>query len=153
MELKDAILSTLAEIEDNIIDETKTSGAKTEAPKQTIAQTLASSESKEKTSASEIEKTAADDKEQKVVLDMPKAPFIAIEESVIPEEVLANADEMDKFLLNLRERILVLFEGLLSMQTSIVGDTAQVEKKLDLTVNFLEYLLASIEEKLDKSQE
>lgn len=49
-----------------------------------------------------------------------------------------------KFLQNVRERILVLFEGFQS------PNNQNIEAKIDLTLNFLEYLLASIDERLDK---
>ena len=48
----------------------------------------------------------------------------------------------DEFLLHLRERILVLFEGLQSPNID------SLDKKLDLTINFLEYTLAEIDKKL-----
>jgi len=50
----------------------------------------------------------------------------------------------EQFLKNLRERILVLFEGFKS------PNTQNVEAKLDLTLNFLEYLLAGIDERLNE---
>lgn len=49
-----------------------------------------------------------------------------------------------RFLSNVKERILVLFEGLKSAKTE------DLETRLDLTINFLEFLLASIEDKLKK---
>ncbi|WP_417903963.1 2-oxoglutarate:acceptor oxidoreductase [Campylobacter sp. LH-2024] len=48
------------------------------------------------------------------------------------------------FFSNLRERILVLFEGLNSVKK---GD---LESRLNLTTNFLEFLLANIEDRLKK---
>ena len=50
----------------------------------------------------------------------------------------------EQFLKNLRERILVLFEGFKS------PNTQNIEAKLDMTLNFLEYLLASIDERLNE---
>ncbi len=50
----------------------------------------------------------------------------------------------EQFLKNLRERILVLFEGFKS------PNTQNIEAKLDMTLNFLEYLLASIDERLSE---
>ncbi|AXP08657.1 2-oxoglutarate:acceptor oxidoreductase [Campylobacter hepaticus] len=50
----------------------------------------------------------------------------------------------DIFLKNLRERILVLFEGLNSIEQD------QIENRVNLTINFLEFLLANIEDKLKK---
>ncbi len=49
------------------------------------------------------------------------------------------------FLKNLRERILVLFEGFKS------PNNKNIEAKVDLTLNFLEYLLATIDERLKES--
>lgn len=46
------------------------------------------------------------------------------------------------FLVQLRDRILVLFEGFQSPHIQ------NVESKIDLTLNFFEYLLASIDERL-----
>lgn len=47
------------------------------------------------------------------------------------------------FLQNLKERILVLFEGLNDKQN---GD---IKLRLDITIKFLEFLLATIENRLD----
>ena len=58
------------------------------------------------------------------------------------EETEINVD--DKFLIKLRERLLVLFEGLQS------PNLVNTEKKLDLTINFLEYTLAMIDKKIDE---
>lgn len=48
------------------------------------------------------------------------------------------------FFSNLRERILVLFEGLSSVKKE------DLESRLNLTTNFLEFLLANIEDRLKK---
>ena len=61
------------------------------------------------------------------------------------ESMISNIenDNIDrKYLENLREKILVLFEGLQSPNIN------NLDKKLDLTINFLEYILADIDEKL-----
>ena len=61
------------------------------------------------------------------------------------EETQETANSCDeKFLQKLRERILVLFEGL---QSPNIND---LDKKLDLTINFLEYTLAEIDKQLSK---
>ena len=49
-----------------------------------------------------------------------------------------------RYLNNIKERILVLFEGLKA------AEYEDIETRLDLTINFLEFLLASIEDKLKK---
>ena len=98
MELKDMILSTLAELD---VEEVKE-----EAPL-----------------------------EEKV----PSAPEpqedADIDDAQVPDETL--------FLKNTRERILVLFEGFQS------PNNKNIEAKIDLTLNFLEYLLASIDDRLE----
>ena len=68
-----------------------------------------------------------------------------IEQEKIVEEVLEpqKNKECDKeFLQNLKERLLILFNGLQS------PNTQNLEIKLDVTLNFLEYLLVKIDEKL-----
>jgi hypothetical protein len=49
----------------------------------------------------------------------------------------------ETFLLNLREKLLVLFDGLQSPNID------NLEKKLDLTINFLEFALSQIDNKLN----
>lgn len=57
----------------------------------------------------------------------------------------SSCEERERqFYLNLRERILVLFEGFQS------PNNKNIEAKIDLTLNFLEYLLATIDEQLEK---
>ena len=58
---------------------------------------------------------------------------------------ITNTKSIDKeFLLNLRKKILVLFEGLQS------PNITHLEQKLDLTINFLEFVLSEIDKKLDE---
>ena len=66
--------------------------------------------------------------------------FEEIEQITKPEE--KESDK--KFLEDLKERLLVLFEGLQS------PNTENLDVKCDVVINFLEYLLAKIEEKLTK---
>ena len=54
----------------------------------------------------------------------------------------ANSDEV-AFLSAVRERILVLFEGLNSF------DSADIEARVELNLKFMEFLLASIENRLE----
>lgn len=56
-----------------------------------------------------------------------------------------DGDEV-AFLEHSRERLLVLFEGLQAQETK------SIEAKLDITLNFLEYYLANIEDRLDKKK-
>jgi len=67
-----------------------------------------------------------------------------IEENAL-DDTQPHSQECDKeFIKHIRERILVLFEGLQS------PNTENLDVKLDVTLNFLEYLLVKIEEKLSQ---
>ncbi|MCR6590888.1 2-oxoglutarate:acceptor oxidoreductase [Campylobacter insulaenigrae] len=70
-------------------------------------------------------------------------PIIKVEESKkLDEEQIINNEEF--FLKNIRERILVLFEGLKNTKDE------HLEKRLEITITFLEFLLAKIEDRLKK---
>jgi len=96
MELKDMIMSTLAELEEN----------------------------------EEVETKQEDDSTNKIV------------ESQNAMEIDNITSSEKEFYENIRERILVLFEGFQS------PNNKNIEAKVDLTLNFLEYLLATIDERL-----
>jgi len=66
------------------------------------------------------------------------------EESLDEDSFSSPVDEERRYLENIRERLLVLFEGFQS------PNNTQIEAKVDLTLNFLEYLLATIDTRLDK---
>jgi len=101
MELKDVILSTLAEMEDNI---------PTEAPeKKTFV--------KKKSSPAPIPK-------------------------ISNEQVLESNDSELMYLNSIRERLLVLFEGFQA------PNNTNIEAKVDMTLNFLEYVLATIDSRV-----
>ncbi|MEA2110670.1 MAG: hypothetical protein U9P71_01345 [Campylobacterota bacterium] len=102
MELKDVILSTLAEMDNNTNTQTDT----------------------KVTSQEEIEETP-----QK-------------QESVLQDDVASEHSEQ-LWLESVRERLLVLFEGFQS------PNNVQIEAKVDLTLNFLEYLLANIDTRIE----
>ncbi len=97
MELKDMIISTLEELEEEIV----------EVPK-------------------EEEKQSKEEQES---------------EALQSDDIVMSSET--QFYENLRERILVLFEGFQS------PNNKDIEAKIDLTLNFLEYLLATIDERLD----
>ncbi|WP_257404010.1 effector protein CiaD [Campylobacter lari] len=82
-----------------------------------------------------------DDLEVKVKEDK-QAIAIKVEALEEKEESIINNEEF--FLKNLRERILVLFEGLKNTKDE------HIEKRLDITITFLEFLLAKIEDRLKK---
>jgi len=104
VELKDMILSTLAELEDD---------TKVEVEK-------------------ELEVNTIEKKE-------------AVEEPLDTQETTINTlDDERYFCESMRERILVLFEGFQS------PNNKSIEAKVDLTLNFLEYSLAVLDERLEK---
>jgi hypothetical protein len=108
MELKDVILSTLAEMEDDTQQDTP------------------------QTSTQEIKDTFA---------PVPKQ-----EESLIKEESVSSSNiESELIYLNsIRERLLVLFEGFQA------PNNVNIEAKIDMTLNFLEYTLATIDARVEK---
>ncbi len=105
MELKDVILSTLAEMEDD-----------TQVDLQDNSEEFESYEPK--TQQREIEKNV----------------YAQQEHSSIESELV--------FLNSIRERLLVLFEGFQAPNNS------NIEAKVDMTLNFLEYTLASIDSRV-----
>lgn len=118
MELKDVILSTLAEIE-----ELSTSSETTE----------------------HFEAIAEEKFSPKEEIIPPK-PVIESVQTVI-ETVHAVRDDEARMLEGIRERLLVLFEGFQS------PNNTQIEAKVDLTLNFFEYLLATIDNRLETIKE
>jgi hypothetical protein len=105
MELKDVILSTLAEMED-------------ESP-----------EFKEALSVEEAQ-TESVIKEEKPLFEQ-NSTSVTVESELI-------------FLNSIRERLLVLFEGFQA------PNNANIEAKIDMTLNFLEYTLATIDARVEK---
>ena len=101
MELKDVILSTLAELD-------------------------------------EIEPSV---NEQKVVLEQPPEPVKEEVKEFLSKEH-SNTNDEKLFLQSIQERLLVLFEGFQA------PNNTKIEAKVDLTLNFLEYLLATIENRI-----
>ena len=95
--------------------------------------------------------------DEKIVEDGVQAEArLKAEEERVELEILQGISEQEKdepsgsesdevaFLTHSRERMLVLFEGLQATETK------NIEAKLDITLNFLEYYLATIEERLDE---
>ncbi len=66
---------------------------------------------------------------------------------VLQEVTVKTSDEEQRILEGIRERLLVLFEGFQS------PNNIAIEAKVDLTLNFLEYLLATIDTRLDTIKE
>lgn len=116
MELKELILSTLAELDEKIAED----GIKAE----------------------ELLKEQEERVEEEILTRI-EAESQKEEEAKEPAE--DNSDEV-AFLEHSRERMLVLFEGLQAEETK------NIEAKLDITLNFLEYYLATIEDRLDEKK-
>lgn len=117
MELKDVILSTLAEMKDEPVkNSVESSVVQADKPLK--------QENKKQETTKEI-----DNKVDKEVTDS---------ESSYENEI--------SYLNSLRERLLVLFEGFQAPNNS------NIEAKIDLTLNFLEYVLATIDNRIEKLQ-
>ena len=109
MELKDVILSTLAEMEDS----------------------TATQEQVQETRVSEVKTEEFFEAANKV-------------EDVVPKQVKSKDTTQSElmYLNSIRERLLVLFEGFQAPNNS------NIEAKVDMTLNFLEYTLATIDDRV-----
>jgi len=112
MELKDVILSTLAEMEESQAVKPAPS------PKYEVKETLSVKETIVK-------------EELKETLPEIKTDNAAAYESEI------------KYLNSIKERLLVLFEGFQA------PNNTNIEAKIDMTLNFLEYTLATIDSRVE----
>lgn len=102
MELKDVILSTLAEMENDIPEDSVK-----EVPQDTFSEST--------------------------------------EENLQQKEESSSSMESELIYLNsIRERLLVLFEGFQA------PNNTNIEAKIDMTLNFLEYTLATIDARVEK---
>jgi hypothetical protein len=127
MELKDVILSTLAEMEDN----------------ETTKKVLNSSIEPKKIQKLEINETKTQTLKPSTLIKEKKQQIQQIEDSS------SSVDSEILFLNSLRERLLVLFEGFQA------PNNTNIEAKVDMTLNFLEYALATIDlraQKLEKGK-
>lgn len=115
MELKDVILSTLAEMEDVPYDNT----------------------SEYSTKESVSVGNNKDTKKDSVISDIRV-------ETLVSELESANPDNELMFLTSIRERLLVLFEGFQA------PNNTNIEAKVDMTLNFLEYVLATIDNRVER---
>lgn len=113
---------------------------KPKIPKESVKEETKTKNPIEKTKQEAI-KTQTKTEEKKIQIHVDKEssePIIIKEELIIKKQ----SHKDDVFLENIRERILVLFEGLSS--------SPKDEQRYELTINFLEFLLAKIEDKLKK---
>lgn len=115
MELKDVILSTLAEMED--------AGSN-------------------KSDSKPINNTDSIPKKEIQLNRAQNEPTVENKPAVeIPEEKSCSENEMI-FLTSMRERLLVLFEGFQA------PNNTNIEAKVDMTLNFLEYVLVTIDSRV-----
>jgi len=74
-------------------------------------------------------------------------PSIKVVETTIQKKIEEESSVTDSeliYLNSIRERLLVLFEGFQAPNNS------NIEAKIDMTLNFLEYTLATIDERVSK---
>jgi hypothetical protein len=116
MELKDVILSTLAELDDIVVTDA-------------VAQT--------KLNITMVEETITEPVKTEESVVSSFADVLAGETTAV------GSDDEVRMLEGIRERLLVLFEGFQS------PNNVNIEAKVDLTLNFFEYLLATIDNRLD----
>ncbi|QOY53540.1 hypothetical protein HUE87_06325 [Candidatus Sulfurimonas marisnigri] len=107
MELKDVILSTLAEMEDTNTDKS--------------------------------DKKPINNFQIKLKKEVKEEVFTEDEREYTQEKT--SSDEMI-FLISMRERLLVLFEGFQA------PNNTNIEAKVDMTLNFLEYVLITLDERV-----
>lgn len=137
MELKDVVLSVLSDIQSEeelkqITDQAETAAKESEAkqPESKPAESKPSkSEPAPKPAAKSVPKA-----------EVKPRPAVA---SAKPKPASNSRSDEEQFLRNLKERILVMFEGFNSPKNQ------NTEAKVDLTINFLEYLLSVTDERLD----
>lgn len=126
MELKEAILKTLAEID---LDAESTISLEEKPERDALLDIIAAEEAKKESP------TTPASYERKI----QKLDFKNHKE--LKELLIKYYSEEEKFLNNLQDRILVLFEGLQS------PNNRNIEEKVDMILNFLEFTLAIIDEK------
>ncbi|MBZ7935790.1 2-oxoglutarate:acceptor oxidoreductase [Campylobacter sp. B0100352/1] len=148
MNLEDLAKKTISEVS-SIMEEQR---RQSEILKQQEEDIVKTNEKNEEPIVEEISQDLQDEiitiKEQEIEIPMQSKESenlsYALEENshFVSQEPQSFNEEI--FFSNLRERILVLFEGLNSVKKE------DLESRLNLTTNFLEFLLANIEDRLKK---
>lgn len=129
MDMKDLVLSTLSHLEKSADEESETDTQATPKAAPTIKEIP----------TKKLEESQTEEPETKV--DSAEiAQEMKVQESTINEN---DREELLRFMTTLRERILVLFEGLQS------PNNRNIEAKIDLILNFLEYQLSLIDSKIE----
>lgn len=129
MELKDAILSALAEMED--VKQVQV----VQTPKEEIVI---------KSRPLFTHKQKSDEVPQQ------EMKSVVVENDELMQDMITDVFKSEtstnekQFLLSIRERMLVLFEGFQA------PNNANIESKIDLTLNFLEYMLSMIDTRVEE---
>ena len=162
MDLKDVVLEVLADMQDDIPETLIPEATPVEnnvKPINDIPQAYQDKAMRANSENFDIQ-TVAEEVFESLVIDEPSQTIAEIkhEEEVISTPVnevhvtlqptqtlLKEIEESDDeaFLHDVRERILVMFEGFYSPKNQ------NVEAKMDIVLNFLEYLLSVIDERID----
>jgi len=138
LELKDVILSTLNEIEKDSKQELSSYQKQPQNHKEEEIKQYSIDESDSPNLSAFIQKKQPIQEETQ-----PQSPIKKPQKDKIQTASKNNIEEI-KYLENMREKMLVLFEGFQS------PNNKKIEAKLDLTINFLEYILSTLDERLDK---
>jgi len=153
MELKDVVLSALAELENAQQEREQVTQRETIQREATEQPTKATLQPLNQVLSNDSQEEASEVTPQAIVeppVQVPEPKVIVPEAKVIIQEpkikYISDPQEL-RFLQNLRERILVLFEGFQS------PNNVKIEAKVDLILNFLEYTLASIDDRSDQIKE
>ena len=134
MELKDVILSTLAEMEDNEVTKKALNNSYNFEVKETIRPNLNHINTIIKR---EIQIEPLIEREiQEEIREKHQ------EESKEESTIQTHESEL-MYLNSIRERLLVLFEGFQA------PNNTNIEAKVDMTLNFLEYVLATIDNRVE----
>ncbi len=81
---------------------------------------------------------------EEIPFDTKKNKHEVKEKILIEEEVELNVSDSElMYLSSIKERLLVLFEGFQS------PNNTNIEAKVDITLNFLEYILATIDTRVE----
>ena len=140
MELKEAILQTLAEIDasqtqTNLPNQINSPQQETKQEREALLDILPTEENLHKNSL---------DSQNPYERKIEKLDLKNTEE--LKQILIKQYKEEERFLNAMQERILVLFEGLQS------PNNRNIEDKVDMILNFLEFTLAIIDEKKNKKR-
>lgn len=145
MELKDLVQEVLGEISraENSIEKKQEEEEKVKEIQSIF---------KEDEEDNKEESIIVEEREETVPKDLPQERVHEVRDTI--SEIAQSIEEIENgssdnnaeeiFLGDLKERLLVIFEGFQS------PNNQNVEAKLDLTLNFLEYLLAKVDDRLEE---